>query len=499
MTVPPTDSPPDSAPGLRQQAVHGVLWTTLEKWSIRLSTLVGFVILGNLLSPEEFGIVALAMTFITFSVTIADGGFASYLLQMRRLTDAATNTAFVISSAMALVLAAALAAFAVPISRALDVAELRDVLPALALSLLLGGLSTVPAVLLSRQLRFKELAVRQITATVLSVVVAVVLAFAGAGVWALVAQTLVRTVVSFAVLWATSDFRPSLTFDRGEARAMTTFGAKSLSVLVLSSLRVQGEVFIIGVLAGPVALGYWAVAGRLVNVVVDVFASVVSAVARPVFARLQDAPDRLGRALSSTRGMSALVLVPALVLLALVSDEVVPAVFGEQWAPATTVASVLALAAILQSMSGFDRTALLSTGRPGAELVITIIFVAMHLVVAYVFHADLVLLAAATAAVFGLSIPVRLLVVHRLLGVPISTVWGALAVLLAGGVAAAAVVGAQAALELEGWRYVALALSVGSAVYAAVVLVVARSVVREATGTVRGILARRVAPRQPEP
>ncbi|WNB85423.1 lipopolysaccharide biosynthesis protein [Cellulomonas sp. ATA003] len=418
MTPEADDDSPAQPSSLRQQAVSGVVWTTLEKWSVRLSTLVGFIILGNLLTPLQFGVVALATTFISFLTTVADGGFASYLLQKQRLTPAVTNTAFYLTSALALMLALVVAALAGPASGWLDTPQLREVLPALAVALLIAGVSTVPAVLLARDLRFKELALRQILAALLSVAAAIGLALAGAGVWALVGQTLVRGVVSFAALWWASDFRPRLTFDRSEIRPMVAYGSKSLLVLLAPQARTQGEVFIIGALVNAVAVGYWTVAGRLVNVVVDVISSVVGSVAHPVFARLQEAPERLGRALATARALSALVLVPSLVALALVSEDVVPAVFGDQWAPTTTVASVLALSALLQAVTDFDRSVLLATGHPGAELKVVLIFVVVHLGVVFVFHSDLEVLAAAIGATVALSVPVRMLVVRHLLGVP---------------------------------------------------------------------------------
>lgn len=491
----PAPAPAPQGDGLKQRAVTGVLWTAMEKWSVRLSTLVGFIILGNLLSPLEFGIVALATTFISFLTTVADGGFGIYLVQKQRLTATATSTAFFVSSGLGLVLSLGLVALAPPMSRLLDVPELTSVLPALAVALLIAGVSVVPAALMARDMRFKELAMRQMLATIVSVVVAIALAIGGAGVWALVAQTLVRSAVALVVLWATSGFRPRWTFDSGEARAMTSFGGKALAVNLQTQIRSQGELFIIGALAGPVTLGYWTVAGRLVNVVVDVFSSVVGAVAHPVFAKLQEAPERLARALGSTRALTALVLVPALVLLALLSEDVVPAVFGEQWAPTTTVASLLALSALLQTMSNFDRSALLATGHPGAELAVTTTFITIQLALAFVFHSELELLAAGIGLSMGLSIPVRLLVVRRLLGVPLRNALPSAAIFLAGGISAAAVILAAAAFDLQDIAYVVVAVLLGLAVYAAAVVLVARPVVQELVGIVRGVVSRKTRAR----
>ncbi|WP_298459311.1 oligosaccharide flippase family protein [uncultured Cellulomonas sp.] len=487
-----TPAPGGSPGGLRQKAVTGVMWTATEKWSLKLSTLVGFIILGNLLSPVDFGIVALAMSFIGFLTTLADGGFSAYLVQKQRLTSAITSTSFWSTSALALLLALALVALAPLFSRLLDVPELTAVLRALALALFISGLSVVPAALMSREMQFKQLAIRQISATVVSVVVAIALALGGAGVWALVAQTLVRSVVALIILWLSTDFRPRFTFDRGEARAMTSYGSKSLAVGMQVQLRAQGQLLIIGALAGPVVVGYWTVAGRLVGVVVDVFSSVVGAVAHPVFARLQGSPERLSRALSSTRALSSLVLVPALVLLALVSKDVVPAVFGDQWTPTTTVASLLAMSALFNMVTRFDRSALLATGHPGAELWVTTVFMVIQLGLAALFATDLELLAAATGLSMVVAVPVRLLVVRRLLGVPLRGVVPTALVLLAGGLAAAAVLGAEALLGLEDWAYVSLAVVIGMVVYVGVILLVARPVVLEAVGMVPARLRRRL-------
>ena len=273
---------------------------------------------------------------------------------------------------------------------------------------------------------------------------------------------------------------------------MTAYGTKVLAVNLQNQLRVAGQQFIIGALSGPVMLGYWTIAGRLVGVVLDVLSSVVGAVAHPVFARLQDAPERLARALSSTRAMTALVVVPALVLLALVSEDVIPAVFGDQWAPTTTVASLLALSSMLLTIGNYDRTALLATGHAGAEVAVTTAFVAIQLSLAVAFHADLETLAATLVLSTGLLIPVRLLVVRRLLAVPLRGFAPTALIVLAGGVAAAAVLGAATVFEIQdGPGYVLLAVAVGALVYGGMVLLVARPLVVELAGMVRGVARRR--------
>ncbi|KGM14076.1 lipopolysaccharide biosynthesis protein [Cellulomonas bogoriensis] len=481
MTGPAAPAPPQD---LRGRAAHGVMWSAFEKWMVRGSTLVGFVILGRLLTPEEFGIVALAMVFIILLTVVTDGGFTVYLVQRRTLDQAVTSTAFYLSSAFGLVLAPVLAFTAPALGRALDVPAFAQVVPALSVALLVSALSVVPAGLLQRELRFRELAMRQVLATGLSIVAAVGLAFAGAGVWALVGQTLVRSLVAFVMLWRASDFRPSWSFSRPASREMLVFGSRSMSVQLLKKAREEGEALLVGVLLGTVALGLWTVALRLVNVIMDLGAAVFGRVASPVFARLRDDLPRLGSALGNGMAIGSLVLVPALVMLSLTSAVVVPAVFGEQWVPAAGVAAILSFRSIVYGLGTFHRSYLTSTGRPGVELSVMALEIAVQIVLVVVFaDQGLEAVALALAAWAVLVWPVRAIAVRRLDGVAWRTYAQTWLVLLVSGVAAASVLGANQLVDLSGWSYVALVCGLGGAVYVGGAYLLCRPTINQAVGS----------------
>lgn len=472
--------------------MRGVFWSAAQKWSVRLSTLVSFILLSNLLTPAEFGIVALAMVFITILSVITDAGFSLYLVHVERLTRTTTSTAFYIAMALGLVCGGALSLAAWPLSRALDADQLRQVLPVLAVSVVLAGLSSVPAALLSREMQFRAIAVRQVSSTLVSVVVAVALAFAGAGVWALVAQTVVRSLVSAVVLARLTPFRPSLAFSRHEAWAMTVFGTRTMLVRLLVQFRDQGEALIIGAVVSTASLGLWSVAGRLVAVVSDLFGSLFNSVATPVFARMQDDRARLARTLGRSQAAAALVMVPAMVALALSSHVLVPMVSGPQWEPATRVAAILAVYNLVLTLSGFDRSVLQATGKVGVDLALTLVMTTIH-VGLVLFFASRGLEALAFALVVEALVyaPVRPLVLHRLLGVPWRTYAQTVRIALAGVVSAVAVQSVILALDLDGFRLLACVGLLGAASYTVLVWLLARSTVREVIGSLRDALRRK--------
>lgn len=488
--APDGTAPP--APSLREQAVDGVFWSVVQRWLVRFSTIIAFVVLGRLLTPVEFGLVALAMAVVTVLTVFTDAGFGTWLIQHKRLDRVATSTAFWISAALGVVLAVVLAVTAGAAADALGSPELTPVLQVLSISLVLAGLSSVPAALLQRELRFRELAIRQVLATGLSVVAAVALAFAGAGVWALVAQTLVRLVVSTIALWLTTDFRPRLELSATEAKDAVRFGSKSIGAQLGFAFREQGESFVIGVVLGAVSLGFWTIAARVVNVVVELCASAMGAVAYPLFAQLQGDRERLSTAFARTMSAQAIVLAPVMVAMSLASADLVPLVFGSQWETSAAIAAVLSVGTLFVGLSGLQRGILMGTGHAGTELWVTVVTVVGQIGIILLLAEDGLLAIAYGVSAWGLvTFLLRCVVVSRLLGVRASAYAQTAAVLLASGLAAGAVLLVHVLTQPQDLLWLLTVAVVGGGVFLPAAWLLARPTWRELTGSVLDAVRRR--------
>jgi O-antigen/teichoic acid export membrane protein len=488
----PTGDVPVPTGDLRSQAVAGVFWTALQKWSVRISSFLGFLALSRLLSPRDFGVVALASTFIVLMTTLADTGFANYLVQEKELTEQSKSTAFYLSTGTGVLLFLVGCGLAYPLAAVLDVPELRQVLPVLALSLVFVGLSSVPVAMLLRDLQFQVLAMRQVIATVLSVITGIGLAIAGAGAWALVGQFLVLRIVTTIVLALATELRPKGGFSRSEARKILSYSGKAMSAHLLYQARDQGEVLLIGAIAGPVALGIWTVASRLVLVLGDLLGTVLGSVATPLFARVQSDGKRLGRAIAATAGIGTIFLAPALACLALVSQELIPHVFGSQWKPATAVAALLAMRGIFVALSQLDRAVLLNAGKAGGELRLIVVLTALHVVLVGALAGHGVKVLAGGLLIEAVLIaPVRPVLLHRWLDVPLTAYRGAVSVLVATACSGAVVLAVLQLLDAEGALVYALVLGVGALTYPLFVYLFARPVLRETVATLRLFRQRR--------
>ena len=422
----PTPRPEDGAavsPGLtlRDRAVRGVAWSAGQKLSVRLSTIAAFIVLSRQLGPEDFGVVALATSLIAVLAILTELGLATFLVQETELDEATTSTAFWASAVTGAGLAALLSLSGPLVADAFDAPALRVVVPVLSLSVLLSGLSSVQLALLQRRMQFRALATRQVSATVVASVVAVILALLGAGVWALVVQVLLRDAIALVVLWRASGWRPSRRFSRPALRRMSRYGGKVLGMNLLIQVRDRTEDVVIASVLGTAGLGVWVVARRILTIVFDVAVSVIATVALPVFATVKHDRSRLLRVLENSRAMTALVVLPTLGALAVLSPGLVPLVFGPQWEASADLARLLTVAATLGVLVYYDRAILLSINRAGVELAVLAGIVVAHVgVVLVAAPHGLTVLAYALMGRALLTLPVRFFVLRRVAGVPLS-------------------------------------------------------------------------------
>lgn len=417
--------------------MSGILWTAAQRWGVRVATAATFVVLGRTLSPSEFGVVALATVLVSLFGVFAEVGLTTYLVQAREVSQRLISSVFWSALGLSVCLAAAVALIAPAAARVLDTPDLTAPLQVLASTIVLHALSGTQTGLLKRRLQFKGIAVRALLATVVSCTVAVSLALGGAGVWALVAQSVSYAVVTALVLWRVSEWRPSMCFAWSEARAALGYGSSILLLELLSVMKRRGDVLVVGVVAGPVTLGLYAVAARVSALVLDTVVSVISTVSTPVFARLRDDLPRLRRAYLTAVDTSAAVMAPVLLLVAATAEIGLPLLMGDTWADAVPALQYLAIGGLMSTLVYFDRGLMLALGRQRLELVLAALTVGVGLLLVAVAARYGLAAAAAAVALRGvLTWPVRLRVSCHQLGLPtVARFMSVLRIVLAGSLA----------------------------------------------------------------
>jgi PST family polysaccharide transporter len=353
---------PEPGAPLGRRAIRSVGWVALDKWGARLTSLVVFAILGRLLAPADFGVVALATVFLAFLSVLVDIGFSQALVQRENLDDAHTHTAFWISLGLGVALGLALFLAATAAGALGSDSDLVPVLQVLSLALPLAALSSVPVALLTREFGFRALAIRRLVATAIGAVVAVWLAAAGAGVWALVAQNLSTSAIGLLVLWRVTPWRPSRRFSRQAARDLLNFGVAVFGIEMIAQANAHVDKLLVGLFLGHAELGYYFVGSRISLTMMDMFVAVIGSLSLPTFSRMQDDLPRMVRALQQLTFVSAAITFPVFALAAALAPEMIALLFGGQWDASVPIMQWLAPAAALTTISWFDKGLFLGAG-----------------------------------------------------------------------------------------------------------------------------------------
>lgn len=363
--APPAPEGDQPSSSLGRAAASGAAWLTAQKWIVRLSGLVTIAVLARMVTPEEFGVVAVASAVIPFVLLLSDLGLSTYLVQADDPDERMLSTGFWFSLVAAFVIGGALFACVPLVVTVLDAPEAGPVLRVLLASVPLVVVAAVPTALLRRRMAFRRLAIQGTAAAALAQVVAVVIALAGGGVWALVAQAITTTLVTTTAAWLAAGWRPTRSFSRSEFGTMARFGYKVVGVELVAVLRNWAETAIIAVSLGTAALGYLTIAQRLVQVAQELGGSAVAPVSVVVLARVRDVPERLRQAYRRASSLTYGAVTPVLVFVAVAAPVVIPLLFGAQWDESVPVTRGLAVAGILTIGALLDHGLFYALGRAG--------------------------------------------------------------------------------------------------------------------------------------
>ncbi len=315
------------------------------------------------------GIVALALVLTGLIDLLIVQGLQTAIVQRKDLEREHLDSAFWIVLCLSLVAVALSYGLAVVYGSWTGQERVVDVVRWLALSWIVIGVSVVPEALLLRRLDFRTLALRSLLSTLVGGIVGIALALIGAGLWSLVAQQLVRAVVSLAVLWAATEWRPGIQLSLRHLKELYRFAFPLAGQSILWFLTQRTDHSVVGSRFGAVALGPYALASRIVELAISAVSVPFLRVAVPALSHLQTDQTASTRAFERFTEVGAMVAFPGFVGLLIVAPELILVIYGEQWLPAVPILQVLAVHGIVRVALNFFHPLLLASGRPGLCLI----------------------------------------------------------------------------------------------------------------------------------
>lgn len=345
---------------LDRSLVHGMAWTGIMKWSGQILTWVSTVMVARMLTPADYGIMAMATAFIGIVGMISEFGVGSAVLNFRDLSRDKVSQINGISLALGLGGFIISCIAAVPLSWFFKTDELTLVTIVLGAGFILLGLKAVPYGLLQKDMRFKFLALVEGFQMLAQAIGVVGFALLGLSYWTLVLGNLLGTLIGTVCLVVA---RPcGFSIPRfSQLREVLAYSSDVVGSRVLWYAYSTSDTFIVGRLLGQAALGAYSFGSALANMAVEKISGMSYQVTGSLFAAVQDDHAALRRyVLILTEGF-AVISFPITIGLGLVAEELVLVMFGEKWLPMVPPLEILAFSASYRSISTIASQVLFAT------------------------------------------------------------------------------------------------------------------------------------------
>lgn len=343
-----------------------MLWTVSGQWGSQVLRLASIVVLARLLTPDDYGLMAMVWAITGFVYTVGSLGLSEAVVQRKDLTHGQTSALFWLNVGLGAVLALLVAASAPLIAAFYGRPELVEITWALSVTFFLGGLMVQHQALMLRRLDFRAVAVRSFLSTVVTTVVSIGVALTGAGYWALVAGQLAGSVTAVLLAWRAVDWTPSRPRRAAGVRELLSFGGGISTFRLLDYAAKNVDNILIGRFLGTAQLGLYTRAYGLLMLPLTQIHGPVANVVRPTMAALWGEPERYRRFyLTALQGLCYAVM-PLVVVLAVLATPVVELLLGQQWLESADVFRWLAVAGLLQTVGYTNGWLYASSGRAWA-------------------------------------------------------------------------------------------------------------------------------------
>ncbi|MBE6218719.1 MAG: lipopolysaccharide biosynthesis protein [Rikenellaceae bacterium] len=350
---------------MEHKVVSGVVWSFAEKFLTMLVQMVVSIIVARRLMPEDFGVMAILTFFTSVALTIVDSGFSQTLIRKREPSDSDYRSVFLFNVVVALLLYFVLWALASPIARFYGHSVIRDVAPVLFLLLPINSLCVVQTVMFTREFRFKLLSNIVFFASLVSGVVAVAMAVAGCGIWALVAQRLLQMGIKAVAFWLIRRWRVRGGVSLSALRDMAPFSLRLLASDLIASIYNNVAQLFVGKIYSTASLGYYSQAQKLKDLAVISTVQSVQGVTYPALSKLSADEEKFSAGYERIVRLLSFVLFPAMLGLVAISSDMFMLLLGERWMPTVPYFRILALSGMVYplAMVGYNVLKIKSDGR----------------------------------------------------------------------------------------------------------------------------------------
>jgi O-antigen/teichoic acid export membrane protein len=348
---------------LKKNSLRGGAVTVTSQGLMTLIQLGSTMILARILTPQDYGMLAMVVTVTGFAAVLNNLGLTFATVQRKEINHQQVSALFWINAAFGGFVALIVAMLSPVVAWFYKTPELVWMMLALSSNFFINGLAAQHSALLTRQMRFYTLAKVQILAMIIGIMVAIVAATHGFGYWALVLNSITMTVVSVVGYWIASGWIPALPKRNNDVKSMVKFGTDIVGFNIINYFSRNFDNILIGRFCGSTSLGYYDKAYQLLMMPIMNLRDPMTQVAMPALSKLQDDKEQYRSYYVKYISIIAFITMPLVVFMYACSDQLIYVLLGPQWLEVSDIFKILAIAALIQPVSTTWGLILLSMGR----------------------------------------------------------------------------------------------------------------------------------------
>ncbi len=371
---------------LKQKTAQGLFWGFLSSSAMQVLNLVIGIFLARLLSPGEYGIVAMLTIFMLIATNLQESGFGVALVNVKDITHNDYNSVFWFNTGVSLLLYVVLFFSAPLIAAFYHQPCLTSLSRFVFVGFIFAAVGIAPNALLTRALRVKEKAITSLSALVISGSVAVVMAFKGFSYWSLATQQVLYNVVICIGRYFFSRWHPTFKMDFAPVKRMFAFSYKVLITAVLTTINNNMLTVVLGRLFPAASVGNFSQANKWNTMANQLVTNTVAQVAQPVFTRVNDDNERQRRVFGKMMRFTAFLAFPAMFGLSLVAPQVILLAIGDKWINSIPLLQILSISGAFLPLYTVYQNLFLSLGKSDIYMWLNIAQIVIMLIAVLACH-----------------------------------------------------------------------------------------------------------------
>ena len=357
----------------KETIVKSFIWKILERSSIQVVSFLVTIVLARLLTPEEYGLVALITVFVSIADVVIDGGFNTALIQKKDADNIDFSTILIFSLVFSVFIYSVIYSLAPVIANFYGNDDIILLTRVLSLTLVFNAFNSIQRAYVSKHMLFKRLLYSSFGAVVLSGAIGIILAINGFGIWALVAQVLSNQIFTSVIMWFSIKWRPVAIFSTSSFKSLFNYGWKIFVTNIITAVFIQLRKLLIGKFYRPADLAYFERGEQLPTLVMSNLFTSIQTILFPTFSSVQDDKQKVKSMMRRSTKLSCFFVYPLMAGMVVCAEPLIRLLLTDKWIDVVPFVQILCIANFFRPIAISNWEAIKALGHSDITLKLEII------------------------------------------------------------------------------------------------------------------------------